>query len=190
MEEYKETISPNDLVLRLSEKANNFDISKYEDFIGELCGKWEFQIEAIRKTVKLFLSGEYKKIEGLVRENFKENKAMQEFFRDEEELLGDFLFKDKLSCTIDLATGTGKTWVINALLIWQYLNARREEKPSGRYSKNFLLVAPGLIVYERLLDAFLGKENEARIRDVEKSDFKKFEELFSEYCFKLFRHFQ
>jgi len=47
MEEEKEIISPNDLVLRLSEKANNFDISKYEDFIGELCGKWEFQIEAI-----------------------------------------------------------------------------------------------------------------------------------------------
>ncbi len=115
MEEEKEIISPNDLVLRLSEKANNFDISKYEDFIGELCGKWEFQIEAIRKVVKLFLSGEYKNIEDLVRENFKENEAMQEFFRDEEELLGDLLFKDKLSCTIDLATGTGKTWVMYAV---------------------------------------------------------------------------
>src|SRR3989338_4720653 len=83
-----------------------------------------------------------------------------------------------------MATGTGKTWVINALLIWQYLNARHENKPSGRYSKNFLLVAPGLIVYERLLDAFLGKENEARIRDVEKSDFKKFEELFTPPSYK------
>ncbi len=77
-----------------------------------------------------------------------------------------------------MATGTGKTWVINALLIWQYLNARHEEKLSGRYSKNFLLVAPGLIVYERLLDAFLGKENEDKIRDFEKSDYRKFEELF------------
>ncbi len=77
-----------------------------------------------------------------------------------------------------MATGTGKTWVINALLIWQYLNARHEEKQSGRYAKNFLLVAPGLIVYERLLDAFLGKENEAKIRNFQKSDFKKFEELF------------
>jgi type III restriction enzyme len=115
MEEDKEIISPNDLVLRLSEKANNFDISKYEDFIGELCGKWEFQIEAIRKVVKLFLSGEYKNIEDLVRENFKENEVIQEFFRDEEELLGDLLFRDKLSCTIDLATGTGKTWVMYAV---------------------------------------------------------------------------
>ncbi len=115
MEEDKETISPNDLVLQLSEKANNFDISKYEDFIGELCGKWEFQIEATRKVVKFFLSGEYKNIEDLVRENFKKNEAMQEFFRDENELLEDILFRDKLSCTIDLATGTGKTWVMYAV---------------------------------------------------------------------------
>ncbi len=114
-EEDKETISPNDLILRLSEKVNNFDISKYEDFISELCGEREYQIEAIRKILKFFLSGEYKNIEELVRENFKINEAMQEFFRDEDELLGDLLFKDKLSCTIDLATGTGKTWVMYAV---------------------------------------------------------------------------
>lgn len=77
-----------------------------------------------------------------------------------------------------MATGTGKTWVMNALLIWQYLNARHEEKPNGRYSTNFLLVAPGLIVYERLLDAYLGKQKEDRTRDFETSDFKKYERLF------------
>ncbi|HOF99175.1 MAG TPA: DEAD/DEAH box helicase family protein [bacterium] len=114
-EEYKETISPSDLVLRLSEKANNFDISKYEDFIAELCGEREYQIEATRRVIKFFLSGEYKNIGELVSENFKTNEAMQEFFRDEGELLGDLLFRDKLSCTIDLATGTGKTWVMYAV---------------------------------------------------------------------------
>ncbi len=79
---------------------------------------------------------------------------------------------------IKMATGTGKTWVMHALLIWQYLNAKHEKTPSGRYSKNFLLVAPGLIVYERLLDAYLGKENEEGVRDFNLSDFKKFEQLF------------
>jgi len=77
-----------------------------------------------------------------------------------------------------MATGTGKTWVMHALLIWQYLNAKYEETPSGDYSKNFLLVAPGLIVYERLLDAYLGKENEDGSRDFETSDFYKYQELF------------
>lgn len=92
-----------------------------------------------------------------------------------------YLKKDKFShpkYCMKMATGTGKTWVMNALLMWQYLNARHEEKPSGGYSTNFLLVAPGLIVYERLLDAYLGKQKEDGSRDFENSDFKKYEKLF------------
>lgn len=145
MPEEKETISPNDLVLRLSEKANNFNISKYEDFISELCGEREYQIEAIRKVVKLFLSREYKNIEDLIRENFKTNEVMQEFFRDEDELLGELLFRDKLSCTIDLATGTGKTWVMYA--------AARIMLAEGAVD-NILIVCPSRTIKYELLKKF------------------------------------
>ena len=90
--------------------------------------------------------------------------------------------KDKYShpkYCIKMATGTGKTWVMNALFLWQYLNAKyNENKESCSFTKNFLLVAPGLIVYERLLDAFLGKEDETGIRHFETSDLKKNEEVF------------
>lgn len=82
---------------------------------------------------------------------------------------------------IKMATGTGKTWVMNALFIWQYLNAREERKrgeKSGRFSSNFLLVAPGVIVYDRLLDSYLGKESVGGSRDVETSDIFKNKELF------------
>src|SRR3989344_3159073 len=79
---------------------------------------------------------------------------------------------------IKMATGTGKTWVLSALVIWQYLNAKHEESLSGRFSKNFLLVAPGIIVYERLLDAYLGKRRGDGTRDFEESDFRNFEALF------------
>jgi type III restriction enzyme len=85
---------------------------------------------------------------------------------------------------VKMATGTGKTWVIEAFLIWQYLNARHEESYSGRFSKNFLLVAPGLIIYERLLNAFSGKENEQGVRDFERSDFRQFESLFIPPAYK------
>jgi len=79
---------------------------------------------------------------------------------------------------IKMATGTGKTWVMHALLIWQYLNAKYETEKSGKFTKNFLLVTPGLIVYERLLDAYLGKEDQDRERHFEESDFFKFKNLF------------
>lgn len=80
---------------------------------------------------------------------------------------------------IKMATGTGKTWVLNALLIWQYLNAKYKEIESDvKFTKNFLLVAPGLIVYERLLDAFLGKEQQDGTRDFNSADLKQNEKLF------------
>ncbi len=83
---------------------------------------------------------------------------------------------------IKMATGTGKTWVLSALLIWQYLNAKHEK---GNYSKNFLIVAPGLIVYERLLDAFIGKEREdGDGRDFETSDIFRMQELFLPQAYK------
>ncbi len=62
---------------------------------------------------------------------------------------------------VKMATGTGKTWVITALIIWQVWN--RVKLNDKRFASHFLLVAPGNIVYERLLDSFLGKKrNEKR----------------------------
>lgn len=75
-----------------------------------------------------------------------------------------------------MATGTGKTWVLNALLIWQYLN-RIANPADERFTSNFLLVAPGLIVYDRLLDAFLGKERDGE-RRFETSDIYSTSDLF------------
>ncbi len=85
---------------------------------------------------------------------------------------------------IKMATGTGKTWVMHALLIWQLLNAKYEEAKTGNYTKNFLLVAPGIIVYERILDAYLGKENNNQERVFEQSDFYKFQDLFIPHAYK------
>lgn len=90
-------------------------------------------------------------------------------------VLGDKFYNYPKYC-VKMATGTGKTWVLEALLIWQYLNARHEK---GNYTKNFLIVAPGLIVYDRLLDAFLGRNKDnGESRDFETSDLKRQQELF------------
>lgn len=75
-----------------------------------------------------------------------------------------------------MATGTGKTWVLNALLVWQYLN-KLANPQDPRFSSNFLLVAPGLIVYDRLLDSFQGKEQDGE-RDFSTSDIYRQQDLF------------
>ncbi|HEU0205129.1 MAG TPA: DEAD/DEAH box helicase family protein [Pseudolysinimonas sp.] len=76
-----------------------------------------------------------------------------------------------------MATGTGKTWVLNALLVWQHLNAIRSPD-DPRFTSNFLIVAPGLIVYDRLLDSFLGKVDASGDRDFLTSDIAQQSELF------------
>ena len=83
-----------------------------------------------------------------------------------------------------MATGTGKTWVMQALMIWQLLNktaALAGGIDDARFTRQFMVVAPGLIVYERLLDAFCGKQTEGSngsARDFSTSDIARFADLF------------
>lgn len=120
-----------------------------------------------------------------LHEILKINSVLEIYERIDKELIlklnSELLTKEKYNIpkyAMKMATGTGKTWVMNALFIWQYLNARAEKEKSGRYSKNFLLIAPGLIVYERLLDSYMGKQRVDGSRDVNTSDIFKNKELF------------
>ena len=54
-----------------------------------------------------------------------------------------------------MATGSGKTKVMSLLIAWSYYNAVREDPDvSDNYAKTFLVLAPNVIVYERLLQDF------------------------------------
>jgi len=58
---------------------------------------------------------------------------------------------------VKMATGSGKTKVMSLAIVWQFLNAMREPDSIGReYAKTFLLIAPNVIVFERLKTDFSG----------------------------------
>ncbi|MEM4368566.1 MAG: DEAD/DEAH box helicase family protein, partial [Candidatus Anstonellales archaeon] len=107
-------IRVNELVLQVTKNIDpeKLDLDKYEDFLEELCGHREFQKEAIRTAVRFLLSGEYKNTEDLARENFEKNPALKEYYRSFDNFRNKLEFPDKLACTIDLATATGKSWVM------------------------------------------------------------------------------
>lgn len=74
---------------------------------------------------------------------------------------------------VKMATGSGKTWVLAALLAWQYFNTLDGET-NAPYSSRFLVVAPGLEVLNRLLDSFKGKRDpRTRNRDPNTSDYNR-----------------
>ena len=53
-----------------------------------------------------------------------------------------------------MATGSGKTWVMALAVVWSHLHRRLV--PNSPASTNFLIVAPNVIVYERLRKDFEG----------------------------------
>jgi len=56
---------------------------------------------------------------------------------------------------IKMATGSGKTKVMSLVVAWQFLNAIREHEELAKdYATTFLLIAPNVIVLERLKSDF------------------------------------
>lgn len=103
-----------DLVLNVSKSVNPavFDINKYEGFLDALCGEREYQKTAIRDTLAYLLSGNYKNVTDLAEENYHNNETLQTFYGTFEQFRKQLQFPNKLSCSLDLATGTGKSYVI------------------------------------------------------------------------------
>lgn len=72
-----------------------------------------------------------------------------------------------------MPSASGRTWVLQALLLWQMLNraiALEEDRDDPRHSRHFLLVTPGLIDHERLLRALVGERRPDGGRDFASSD--------------------
>ena len=59
---------------------------------------------------------------------------------------------------LKLATGTGKTVVMSMLIAWNVLNKVANPR-DARFSKNILIVAPGITVKDRLSVLFPSQED-------------------------------
>lgn len=53
---------------------------------------------------------------------------------------------------VKMATGSGKTKVMAMAIVWQFANAVRED--DTRFAQNFLVLAPNVIVFDRLRSDF------------------------------------
>lgn len=62
--------------------------------------------------------------------------------------------KDLRRYAFRMATGSGKTWVMAMVVVWCHLHRRLV--PDSPLATNFLIVAPNVIVYERLRKDFEG----------------------------------
>ncbi|MBS3998948.1 MAG: DEAD/DEAH box helicase family protein [Desulfobulbaceae bacterium] len=115
MQEIK-TYKTADLVLEINK---NFDPAKlnlatWDRYLDILCGDRQFQKESIQKAIIFLASGLYKDIRDVVSENFNNprNTEMRSRYNTIDDYFHQLQLPNKLSATVDLATGTGKSYVI------------------------------------------------------------------------------
>jgi type III restriction enzyme len=110
------TYKTADLVLQVS---NNFNptvlkLSDWDRYLDILCSNRQYQKEAIHKAIIFLASGLYNSINALVKENWQ-NPKMAELktrYNSIEEYESQLQMKGKMSASIDLATGSGKSYVM------------------------------------------------------------------------------
>jgi type III restriction enzyme len=110
----RQTFQNKDLVLRVSTNYNpmKFDSNRYESFLDALCGDREYQIDAIFETIRYFLGGEYQSIKDLAEENYNKNPKLQDKYSSFDEFVSFLQLPNKLVCSLDHATGTGKSYIM------------------------------------------------------------------------------
>lgn len=115
----KRTFRNEDLILKVTENIDpkKWDEAKYEFFLDELCGYREYQKDAIRTTLRFLLGGKYANLRALAKENFEENTELQERYGSWAGMERQLQLPEQLACSVDQATGTGKSYVLYGLAL-------------------------------------------------------------------------
>ena len=113
------------LVLKPRKRIKQEIIDKYQELIDVVCGRGDdkdtnpffFQKQAIEELLGYLLN--YKNLEGLLDENIALNAELEEYYTDlyGKDFKGKFDDLNKRIATIDLPTGTGKSYVMFLIAI-------------------------------------------------------------------------
>jgi len=105
-----------DLVLKITPNIDPsvWDESKYEPFLDELCGIREYQKDAIRAVLRYLAGEKYENLRALAQENFDINEEIERRYGSRSGMERHLQLPDQLACSIDMATGTGKSYVLCA----------------------------------------------------------------------------
>lgn len=103
-----------DLLLKVNQNYDptKLDLDSWDFFLDKLCGDRDYQKEAIKNAIIYLASGRYEKIEDLVEENYQNNAELQTKYSSLDGYKKHLQLPNKLFANIDLATGTGKSYVI------------------------------------------------------------------------------
>ena len=117
-------------------------LEDHYDRSGRIFKFWDAQREAIEALIYVYEVAKYDSLGKLIK--------------------GFDIKQIPLSAAVDgwskyafkMATGSGKTFVMELVVVWQYFNKVYATDNGVRYSNHFLIIAPNLIVFDRLKESF------------------------------------
>jgi type III restriction enzyme len=153
-------IKNSDYVLEIVDTDTSITdtLNKYNTFLDALSDEdYSFQREAIKNILKLFLSSKYTILSDLVKENYYKNNLLKAKFPNIDTYLEKIYLKDKMACSIDLATGTGKSFVMYGLAVIAL---------SENLVDKVLVLCPSLTIEEGLKEKFVSLNSNSHLQSI------------------------
>lgn len=152
-----------ELMLRVSQAVDPayWDETPYEEFLDALCRDRLYQKEAIRTALRYLLGGRYANLRALAKENFdrdeREQGVLAARYGSWAGMQRHLQLPDQLSASLDLATGTGKSYVLYGIAT--ILLA------AGAVDR-VLVLCPSLTIEAGLTDKFRELAGKSEFRDL------------------------
>lgn len=157
------TYKTKDLVLKIKDSYDpqKLNLDKWSSFIDVLCGDRIYQKEAIFSALIYIASGNYRNIEDLVHENWISNPELSQRYKNAHEYEAALQLPRKLSGVIDLATGTGKSYVMYGIA--------QIALGIGLVEK-VLVLCPSITIEKSLKEKFQNLSGDAHLKEALPSD--------------------
>jgi type III restriction enzyme len=152
-----------DLVLEVSTSVSRseWNESRYDEFLDVLCEDRPYQKEAILTTLRYLLGREYGSLRDLAKENFDKSEILRERYGSWQNMQRHLQLPDQLSASIDLATGTGKSYVMYGIATILLAEGAVDR---------VLLLCPSTTIETGLLAKFRDLAGDADLRDLLPAD--------------------
>lgn len=137
-----------DQVLLVDDSRDSIEavVHKYDAFLNLLCAdQYAFQRDAVREVLRFLVSDKYSNLEQLARENWNERDPIQQRHESIDAYLNKMPLLDRKAVSLDLATGSGKSFVMYALAAIALAEGLVDR---------VLVLCPSLTIEEGLLEKF------------------------------------
>lgn len=154
----KVTFNQKDLILKVNKNydKSKLNLDKWEHYLDVLCGDRDYQKDAIRTAVIYLASGIYNSLEDIIKENYDNNPVLRKKYLKLDDYNSSIQIPNKLFANIDLATGTGKSYVIYG--ISQILLTEK-------VVKRILVLCPSLTIEKGLTNKFVELSSNGDLRN-------------------------